>query len=120
MGGCTQPEARQTLIERLEDSDEDVRDWATFGLGSLSQEDSPEIREALRKRLDDPFEGARLEAIWGLAQRKEQRGLKMLLERLESESRVEGDVMAAEETLDVSGDTPPEELCDGLRKLSEH
>jgi HEAT repeat protein len=120
MGGCTQPEATQTLIELMEDSDEDVRDWATFGLGSLSKEDSPQIREALRKRLDDPIEDARLEAIWGLAQRKDQLGLKILMERLESESQVDGDVMAAKETLGVYGDMPPEELRNGLRKLLEH
>jgi hypothetical protein len=119
MGGVGQPEAVAALVELMEDVDDDVRDWATFALGSLCNEDSPEIREALRKRIDDPFEDARQEAIWGLARRKDNLGLRLLFQRLQSPSWDPGDEDAAVETLGVERATPVEALCDGLRRLLE-
>jgi HEAT repeat protein len=113
----TGPERIVTLIELTADPDEDVRDWATFGLGSLCTEDSPEIREALRNRLTDSFEPARSEAVWGLAHRKDPTGLRMLLERLEAETWQTGDEMAASEILGLSGKPPIETLCDGIKAL---
>src|SRR5262249_24072368 len=68
-------------IELSEDEDEDVRDWATFGLGTQIDLDTPQIREALAMRLDDSGE-AQGEAMVGLARRKEERVLKPLLEAL--------------------------------------
>ena len=106
-----------TLIELMADSDENVRDWATFGLGSISTADSPEIRTALRERLADPFEPARSEAVWGLALRKDPAGLRMLVERLESKTCQSGDETAAAEILNVEYDTPVEKLRAGLREL---
>src|SRR5438477_8908060 len=45
----------RALMALMEDDDELVRDWATFGLGTqLEQFDAPETREALAGRLDDP------------------------------------------------------------------
>jgi HEAT repeat protein len=111
------PEPVATLIELMTDSDDDVRDWATFGLGSISTADSPEIRDALRRRLEDPYEPARSEAVWGLAHRNDPAGLRLLLERLEAESWQSGDEYAAQEILDLDSDTPVEKLCDGLRAL---
>jgi len=119
LGGAVHksPECVAVLIELMDDPDEDVRDWATFGLGSLSGEDSPKIREALQRRLDDPFEPARSEAVWGLAHRRDRTGLRMLLERLESGTRLAGDEDAAEEILGLESNRPIEDICRGMKKL---
>jgi HEAT repeat protein len=117
LGGCLQPEALETMIQLMDDDADDVRDWATFGLGSQCSQDSQEIRAALRKRLGDPFEDARDEALWGLAQRKDPSSLRLLLERLQSEQWKAGDEAAAEETLNLQGNTPVEQLRQGLRDL---
>jgi HEAT repeat protein len=39
MAGPERPEATQTLIELMEDEDEEVRNCATFGLGTTYGED---------------------------------------------------------------------------------
>jgi HEAT repeat protein len=117
MGGCEQPKAIETIIHLMGDEDDDVRDWATFGLGSLCTQDSQEIRAALRKRLEDPFEDARNEALWGLAQRKDPSSVRSLLERLQSEQWKSGDEVAAQETLGIFGNTSVEQLREGLQEL---
>lgn len=129
VAACSQlsdyPEGMSVLLLLTEDSDESVRDWATFSVataGTLSDNnwqyrDSPQIREALKKRLVDPYEEARREAIWGLARRKDRLGLKLLQESLASEDCRDGDVDAAAETLGVSYETPVEELSSGLFNL---
>ena len=117
MTSSTDTLAVETLILLMEDSGEDVRDWATFGLGSLREEDSSEIRGAFRKRLNDSFEDARQEAIWGLARRKDQQGLTLLLSRLYSGESVAGDEMAACELCGVSVEIPVEELRHRLQTV---
>lgn len=72
----------RALIGLMEDSDEDVRDWATFGLGSLTDLDGPDVREALVGRLSDENLDARDEAIFGLARRRDRRVLPVLAARL--------------------------------------
>ncbi|MDQ1709844.1 MAG: hypothetical protein QOG49_1229 [Frankiaceae bacterium] len=58
------------LIELTRDEDEDVRDWATFGLGTvLASVDTPELRAALWARTDDEHADTRNEALAGLAYR---------------------------------------------------
>jgi HEAT repeat protein len=108
MANSERPEAISTLMELMEDDNDEVRNWSTFGLaiayvkdgsGRLGTLDSTEIRDALRKRLNDSFADARDEAIWGLAQRKDPTGLQLLFERLDSEMRIKGDEMAAAESL---------------------
>ena len=78
--------AVETLLELMRDEDEDVRDWATFNLGSLGDADSPAIREALVERLGDSFPDAREEAIEALAKRKDLRVLPALKESLQAET----------------------------------
>jgi HEAT repeat protein len=76
------PEAIQSLLVLTHDPDHDVRDWAVFGLGNLSDADSAEIRDALCSRLNDSDEDVREEAIVGLAKRKDQRVLPALIAAL--------------------------------------
>jgi HEAT repeat protein len=119
------PQGVPILITLMEDTNEVVRDWATFAVGSCEfveagvwrYLDLPEIRSALQKRLQDTYEDARREAIWGLAKRKDRTGLKLLLEHLNSESWWSGDEDAAAETLGLKWGTPVEELSGGLRRL---
>lgn len=74
--------AIRTLIELSQDQDANVRDWATFGLGSQIVADTPEIREALFARLSDSDEMTRGEALVGLAKRKDRRIIEPLIEEL--------------------------------------
>jgi hypothetical protein len=66
----------------MRDVDEDVRDWATFGLGVLGDLDSEEIRDALWQRISDPYRDVREESLVGLAKRKDQRALQVLIAEL--------------------------------------
>jgi HEAT repeat protein len=67
------PAAVEALIGLSRDVDPEVRDWATFGLGSLVGVDSEAIRLALLARLDDPDPETRGEAMVGLAVRGDRR-----------------------------------------------
>lgn len=113
------PVAIDALIKLTRDEDEDVREWATFGIGTLSKADTPAIREALVARLDDPFEDARQEAIVGLARLKDERVLTALLSALEDSDAPEVIVEAALDMLGRSEsveDWAPEECVAELRK----
>ena len=83
--GCfpDDPLSVRTLLTLVRDVDADVRDWATFGLGVLSDHDSPEIRGALSSRLTDDDSDAREEALVGLAKRHDTRILPHLIDALE-------------------------------------
>jgi hypothetical protein len=94
--GLTMKPAVQTLIELSRDVDHNVRNWATFGLGSQISADSPEIRQALYDRLSDEDEETHLEAIWGLSQRKDIRVIDSLVKRLLSDTVGFDDLIAAE------------------------
>ncbi|MFT3843062.1 MAG: HEAT repeat domain-containing protein [Myxococcaceae bacterium] len=79
-----------TLITLSSDDSADVRNWATFGLGSQLGEpgdedfvDSNELREALFARIEDPDEETRAEAVVGLAARGDERVLPVVLVELQ-------------------------------------
>ncbi len=76
------PKAIPALMILTSDADDDVRDWAVFGLGNLGDADSAEIRDAIFARLNDPNEDVREEAMVGLAKRKDQRVLLALIAAL--------------------------------------
>jgi HEAT repeat protein len=77
--------AIDALIELSQDVDEDVRNWATFGLGSQIETDTSEIRDALFRRVTDPHDETRGEALVGLAARHDERVLQPLIAELEGE-----------------------------------
>lgn len=67
--GYDDDRAVAALITLSADPDPDVRDWATFSLGTQLDLDTPELRSALAARLTDSYADARDEAILGLARR---------------------------------------------------
>ena len=90
---CQEDElAIATLIELSADPSTDVRNWATFGLGSMIETNTPEIRQALWARLIDPCADLDSndscadiygEALVGLARRKDPNLFNILCEELE-------------------------------------
>jgi len=77
-------EACTALLRLCRDADAEVRDWATFGLGTLSDADGPEIRAALLARAEDASREARAEALFGLAVRRDPRAVPHLIRALQS------------------------------------
>jgi HEAT repeat protein len=67
------------LIMLSADVDPQVRDWATFGLGSQLDVDDEPVRDALAARLTDEQGDTAGEALLGLARRGDQRALAPLL-----------------------------------------
>lgn len=85
LGGREDPKSLSVLVQQSRDEDRDVRDWATFSLGSLCEVDTPAIREALSLRLADEDREIRGEAMLGLALRGDERAAAAILSELESE-----------------------------------
>jgi HEAT repeat protein len=82
--GHDRPDAIEALIELSRDSEELVRTWATFTLGTMISADTPDIREALFARISDPHDETRGEGLVGLALRKDPRVIKLLIWELSS------------------------------------
>jgi hypothetical protein len=74
------------LLLLSEDVDCDVRDWATFGLGSQLDSDSPRLRNALVLRLEDGEGDTHWEAVVGLARRHDKRSFELVSNGLLAES----------------------------------
>jgi len=91
--------AAAALVSLTRDEDDDVRDWATFGIGALGKLDTPEIRDALESRLADSSEDVQQEAIAGLARMRDQRVLSALLSALSQPTVAEITIDAACEML---------------------
>ncbi len=121
LGGQEGPLAVETLIELMSDNCDDVRDWATFSLGTLCEADSLEIRAALQERLSDSAEDVRDEALWGLAKRKDRAALALLLVCLSGESWLTADRAAAEGALELTKSVDLDDLKEGIReKIKSH
>lgn len=99
------PSAIEALLALTQDIDDDVRDWATFGVGVLGHGDSPGIRDALVKLLADCDEDVREEAMVGLGKRKDQRVLPILLSALEQPIPPDRAIEAASEMLDMQNES---------------
>jgi HEAT repeat protein len=119
LGGDHDPVATSALIELMDDSDEDVRDWATFGIGTLRDHDSPPIREALFKRITDSNEEACFEAYAGLAARKDQRILGQLIEELETHPETSRLLESALLMLGRQGEEPEPSVTGVLSELKK-
>jgi len=78
--------AVEAMIQLSSDDDPEVRDWATFGLGSQIDVDTEAVREALLARADDTDEDIQAEALNGLAKRKDPRVVLPLCHALSSEA----------------------------------
>lgn len=102
----SEPLAAGSLLMLMSDEDADVRDWATFGLGSLSELDTPSIRDAFVSALDDPEEDVRQEALVGLAKRHDRRALPSLLKQLQQPESDDRTLEAAREMLELGDDSP--------------
>jgi beta-lactamase class A len=72
--------AIDVLCRLSRDPDPEVRDWATFGIGQLTDADTPALRDALFDRVEDPDRDARAEGIIGLCRRQDGR-VRPYLER---------------------------------------
>ena len=93
-------DVRFALIKLSGDSEPEVRDWATFGLGTLSSDDGPDVRAALLARADDSQHTTRAEALFGLAVRRDPRAVPHLIRALESPTVVGLELDAAAEARD--------------------
>ncbi|MPN26820.1 hypothetical protein SDC9_174245 [bioreactor metagenome] len=80
--GIESPKAIETLIKLSTDKSNDVRNWATFGIGSSIDSDNENIREALLKRTNDKHGETRHEAIIGLAMRGDSRVVEIIKQEL--------------------------------------
>ena len=82
LAGRADPRAIDALIELSCDPDDQVRDWATFALGTLAPADTAALRDALAARLGDSDPETRIEAVHGLALRGDLRAVETALELL--------------------------------------
>ena len=108
------------LMSLTTDNDEDVRDWATFGLGVLGDQDSPAIREALYNRLSDANEDVREEAMVGLGKRHDARVLPVLMAAVSGNEIKERVAEAASLLLGMETDPPDWGAEQYRRALKEH
>lgn len=113
ISGSNTRKATNALIQLAQDNDPDVRNWATFALGSEFRSDSPQLRKALYARVKDSDHEIRNEAILGLATRKDPRAYRLIRREL---SLPWVSVLAVEAAAEL-GDS---RLYPALTKLSPH
>jgi HEAT repeat protein len=114
--------AIEGLLKLTLDLDDEVRDWAVFGLGVLGDADSPEIREALLRCLTDANEDVREEAAVGLGKRRDRRLIPALRTMLEAHDITVRVAEAASALLGMDKDPPEWTAADyraALAKIGE-
>ena len=110
LGSYAQPEATAALMRLARDRDDDVRDWATFGIGALRDTDDEAIRALLWDNAHDLDRDVRGEAVVGLARRGDPRVIELLKQRL-----ADGDCRGYE--LEAVQEMPRPELLAPLQAL---
>ena len=80
-----EPVAITALMDLSKDKSRDVRNWATFGIGSMIDTDTPKIRRVLQERLKDQDGEIRGEALVGLARRRHPQSIKWIMRALAEE-----------------------------------
>ena len=81
---CKHKNAEDILIFLSKDKHSDIRDWATFSIGSISESNDPKLLAALWDKVNDKDEDTRFEAFVGLAKRKQVEIKKNILNELET------------------------------------
>lgn len=114
--GSDDPRAIDTLLTLMTDSDSDVRDWATFGIGGTIETDSPAIREALFARLQDTDPTTEWEAMVGLARRGDSRVVDLLIAL---PYQVESRTLEEEAIIEAAKTTGDPRLLPQLESLKE-
>jgi HEAT repeat protein len=89
------PSVVGALAKLSRDAERDVRDWATFTLGSQFESDSSVLRAALHERLSDDDPEIRGEALRGLARRLDRSIVPDIQRELEGEFHGDWAVEAA-------------------------
>ncbi|WP_299685546.1 hypothetical protein [uncultured Dokdonia sp.] len=84
LSGVENIKAIETLIDFSKNKKSSIRNWATFGIGSLIDLDTTEIRNALWNRVTDNDFETKSEAIVGLANRKDKRIKDVISTELEN------------------------------------
>ena len=110
LGSYPEPDATATLVRLASDLDDDVRDWATFSLGTVHEADDDDVRARLWANAHDTNRDVRGEAVVGLARRGDPRVVDLLKERLLDE-----DCRVYE--LEAAGEMPSGELLETLQRV---
>ncbi len=84
ISGVDNPKTIETLIELSEDNFSSIRNWATFGIGTLSEQNNDRIVKALWNRTKDKHQETKLEAIVGLANRNQVAIKEQIIEELKN------------------------------------
>ncbi|WP_299887152.1 hypothetical protein [uncultured Lacinutrix sp.] len=82
LSGIEHSKAINVLIIFMKDKVSSIRNWATFGIGSLIESDNKEIRNALWNRVTDNHFETKSEAIVGLANRKDKQIKNIIISEL--------------------------------------
>jgi hypothetical protein len=99
LSGCIErnrgPEGVDALIHATRDHVEEVRNWATYGLGIIISRDNTKIRDTLMERLEDESANIRRAAMTGLARRRDQRMVPVVLAGLQDDEVTRYEVQSA-------------------------
>jgi hypothetical protein len=95
LGGFDGDLSIDTLINLSRDSDSEVRNWATFGIGEINNRKDQCILDALYDRLDDEHDDTRAEAMIGLAVKGDNRVVDAIEKELNKDTLMSLAIRAA-------------------------